>query len=108
MTDWSVPNWEPWEPDIEVPLLQALAAKVAAAWPHIEGRPDFSTVGAAVVEFFSGPVCIARACVSALDPSAPLFSCYLGALEDEFHGHNIEAIASLVGHYTDALPDTEI
>lgn len=106
MADWSIPNWgEPWQPEVEVPLLQSLASEVTSRWPHIQCRPDFTTVGSAFVEFFSGSVCVGRAYVSVIDRAAPYFSCYLGASEDEFHGHNTHALAALVGHYHDGLPD---
>jgi hypothetical protein len=106
MTDWSVPNWgDQWEPEVEVPLLRELANLVEAQWPHIRCRPDFTTVGSAFVEFLVKDLVIGRACVSALDPTAPLFSCYLGAAEDEFHGSNMAAAASVIGHYSSALPE---
>lgn len=108
MTDWSIPNWgEPWQPEVEIPLLRALATLVESRWPHIRCAPDFATVGAAFIEFYTNDVCIGRACVSVLESGVPHFSCYLGATEDEFQGYNIEAAASVVGHYSDALPSVE-
>lgn len=107
MTDWSIPNWgEPWDPAAEVPHLRSLATAIESRWPHLECKPDFSTEGAAFVEFFAGSICIGRACVSVLEPGEPRFSCYLGAAEDEFHGYNLQAAASVVGYYSNALPDT--
>jgi hypothetical protein len=108
MTDWSIPNWgELWEPATEIPYLRLLAELVELRWPNIHCKPDFSTEGAAFVEFITGKICIGRACVSVLEPEQPHFSCYLGKTEDEFHGYNIEAAAAIVGHYFDALPDAE-
>jgi hypothetical protein len=108
MTDWSIPNWQdPWDPAAEVLYLRSLATLVETRWPHLQCRPDFSTEGAAFVEFHAGDTCVGRACVSVLEQGQPHFSCYLGAAEDEFHGCSIEAAASVVGHYLDALPDVD-
>lgn len=79
MNDWSIPEWgEPWDPAAEIPYLRSV-----------------------------DDTCIGHACVSVLEPDRPHFSCYLGAAEDEFHGYNIRAAASVVGHYMDAMPDAE-
>ena len=108
MNDWSIPDWgDPWEPSLEIPCLNALADLVESQWPHIRCMPDFTTTGAAFVEFHTGDICIGRACVSTLNPDKPFFSCYLGADEDEFHGYSMQAAASVVGHYINELPDSE-
>lgn len=89
--------------DREASSLQALARLVESKWPQVRCAPEL-VEDVPFLDFFKGGVCIGRASASVSIHGNFFFSCCLGASTDEFYGSNVDALATLVGHYNDELP----